>query len=110
MGLDCFFLRFDGSFAGEEQLLLREEILRAGSDERFGVRSLFLQGASGLFEFSPLGWVDECVLRSRSGLGFRFWHGTGDRFGLGKRKGGLRPRDRIRRDRLSRRQGHVFLG
>jgi len=28
--------------------------------KRFGVRSLLLQGASGLFEFSPAGWVDEC--------------------------------------------------
>ncbi|HEX9567359.1 MAG TPA: hypothetical protein VGA48_07180 [Thermoplasmata archaeon] len=110
MGLDLFFLRSDGSFADMKQLLLREEILRAGMDERFRVRSFLFQGASGLFEFSPLGWVDECVLRSRSGLRFGFRHGTGRGFGLGKRKGRLRPRDRIRRDRLSRGQGHVFLG
>src|SRR2546430_17363181 len=97
MGLDLFFFRYDGSLAREEQLLLREEILRAGSDERFGVRALRLQGASGLFELRPLRWVDESVLRSRSGLWFRFWHGTGSGVGLGKRKGRLRTGHRVRR-------------
>src|SRR5947199_10518775 len=101
MGLDLFFFRYDGSLAREEQLLLREETLRPGSDERFGVRSLPLQGASGLFESRPLRWVDERVIRSRSGLRFRFRHGTGRGFGLGKRKGRFRPRDRVRWDRLS---------
>src|SRR5207249_6214293 len=109
MGLDLFFFRYDGSLAREEQLLLREEILRAGSDERFGVRALPLQGASGLFELRPLRWVDESVLRSRSGLWFRFWHGTGSGFGLGKRKGRLRTGHRVRRDRLSFWQGHVLV-
>src|SRR5881628_2155327 len=52
--------------------------------------------------------LEESVLRSRSGLWFRFWHGTGSGFGLGKRKGRLRTGHRVRRDRLSFWQGHVL--
>src|SRR5436309_13627265 len=99
MGLDLFFFRYDGSLAREEQLLLREDILRAGSDERFGVRALRLQGASGRFELRPLRWVDESVLRSRPGRWFRVWHATGSGAGVGKRKVRLRTGHRARRGR-----------
>src|SRR2546425_5745134 len=99
-GLDLFFLRCDGPFSGEEELLFGDQILRAGSNEGFGVRSLFLQRPTGLFEFRLLPIHDGRLLRFGSGLRFRLRHRTGSR--LRKREGRLRTRDGLGRDPRSR--------